>query len=430
MFTPDVKAFSDAWKVRIQADRLATEVIAALWRIREDYASSMVEHIRHENPVIGALTQSHPMETGQHILQHFHALLALPTEQAAELEDEPFAFIRAHGVRRARAGVPLLAVLQAYRTGHKNSWSAMCGMIDRFAENAEAGLRTTMLLSDYCIEYTDLVSTTLTDAYLAEEALLAAQSTRVSIAVVGDLLRGESPRTREALALCASADIGDGRSMVVLVAKRVEPVSGASFSVQERGALAQAVENALPRSQFGSLVDLGLDEVVAVVSCPANPGERVARAIRSQMSVIAGSTGDWLRVGIGLEVREVSALPRSYAEALAAIQILGAHGQVAHLAEVSVDAYLRHNADATAHRLASPSINALNAEGHARTLRALADASLKVKVCANLLNVHNNTIYHRLNRIRKLTGVDPRTYAGLTCLLTALAMASDRQAKR
>ncbi|MDB6160584.1 MAG: PucR C-terminal helix-turn-helix domain [Gammaproteobacteria bacterium] len=32
---------------------------------------------------------------------------------------------------------------------------------------------------------------------------------------------------------------------------------------------------------------------------------------------------------------------------------------------------------------------------------------------ARALGVHNNTIYHRLNRVQTLTGLDPRTYRGL-----------------
>jgi DNA-binding PucR family transcriptional regulator len=56
-------------------------------------------------------------------------------------------------------------------------------------------------------------------------------------------------------------------------------------------------------------------------------------------------------------------------------------------------------------------------------LHAFAEASLNIKECAHILDVHNNTIYHRLNRIEKLTGIDPRTYEGLTQLLTVLAIA-------
>jgi sugar diacid utilization regulator len=37
--------------------------------------------------------------------------------------------------------------------------------------------------------------------------------------------------------------------------------------------------------------------------------------------------------------------------------------------------------------------------------------------------VHNNTVYHRLNQVRRLTGLDPRSFGGLSALVTARALA-------
>ena len=59
-------------------------------------------------------------------------------------------------------------------------------------------------------------------------------------------------------------------------------------------------------------------------------------------------------------------------------------------------------------------------------MRAFADASLNVKQTARRLGVHANTVYFRLNRIRKLTGIDPRTFSGASLLLTALRLLETR----
>jgi hypothetical protein len=364
------------------------------------------------------------------VLEHFRALLSLPTQRLADLGEEPLAFVRMHGVRRARAGVPLLAVLQAYRTGHKGFWAALCDMITRLAPDAQSGLRTTMLLSDYCIEYTDLISIVVTEAHIAEEALLAAQRTRISIAVLEDLLRGEPPRTVEALDHIARADIGDGRPMVMLVARKVDATGAIPFPADERGALARAIEDALPRATFGRLVELRLDEVVAVISCVESPGQHATQALRTHIAGVAGLSNDAARIGIGLDVTDISELPRSYREAGIAIELLGADQRVAHLASAQVDAYLRHNADGTARRLARPWVDALRTGELIATLHAFAGASLNVKACAAILKVHNNTVYHRLNAVRRLTGVDPRSYAGLSHLLAVLSVAADQTRPR
>jgi len=61
-------------------------------------------------------------------------------------------------------------------------------------------------------------------------------------------------------------------------------------------------------------------------------------------------------------------------------------------------------------------------QGLARTIRAFADSGLNVKQTAQKLGVHTNTVYFRLNRIQKLSGLDPRAYSGLTTLLTMLRL--------
>jgi sugar diacid utilization regulator len=40
--------------------------------------------------------------------------------------------------------------------------------------------------------------------------------------------------------------------------------------------------------------------------------------------------------------------------------------------------------------------------------------------------VHNNTVRHRLNRLHSLTGANPRTYGGLSTLVTAITIARNR----
>ena len=53
---------------------------------------------------------------------------------------------------------------------------------------------------------------------------------------------------------------------------------------------------------------------------------------------------------------------------------------------------------------------------------AFADCNFTVKQTAQRLAVHTDTVYFRLNRIKKLIGVDARTYVGTSLLLTALRL--------
>ena len=58
-----------------------------------------------------------------------------------------------------------------------------------------------------------------------------------------------------------------------------------------------------------------------------------------------------------------------------------------------------------------------------RTLAALADADLNVQKAGRLLEVHPNTVYARIERIRDLTGLDGRRCRDLVELALALECA-------
>ncbi len=421
MLAQDAKSVGAAWRKRLSDDPLARRMMAMLSGEGGGQAPLVLQHARAQNPAIDAIITSDFDRTREHVVEHFQAFLLLPTDGIGRLGEDPMAFVRVHGVRRARAGVPLTAVLQGYRAGHKTFWLTLCAAIERYAASPEEGLRTAMLLSDYCIDYTNLISNVLTQSYLAEEAILAAQRTRLNIAAVDDLLHGQLPRDADALDLCAACGIADGRTMSVAVV-RADRQESRPDSARRRGVLARALELAIPAEEFGRLINLRDNEIVLIVTSDSDTGSRLARALRNSLPDWKGSVDLEPRIGIGLDVRRISELPRAYAEAADAIEL--SSGDIQHLADVGVEAYLRHRADETALRLTPAWAAALIDAGLAQTLEAYAATSMNIKACAGRLDVHGNTVYHRLARVRRLTGIDPRTYPGLTQLLTAMAVVS------
>jgi PucR C-terminal helix-turn-helix domain/GGDEF-like domain len=419
----EIDAFRRRWAARIAADPLARRVIATLWRRRTQHVSPVLDQARTDSPILDPVIRGEPELMARHVADHFEALLTLPAGGARARTRAPLDFVVAHGVRRARGGVPLRAVLQAYRSGHKTFWAIMCREIDRLATSPGAGMRATMLLSDYCIEYTDLISVVVTEAYVGEEASLADARTRLSIAVMESLLRGDAPAQADGRALCAARGLADGRAMAVLVAV---PVAGGSTfgaagppQVQD---LAAALARVLDAAGCPALVEPRLGELVAIVGGATPAGALAARALRESRDTRLRAALQAVRLGVGLDVAAVAELPRSLDEARLALQLLGPQAPVAHLADLDVNAYLRHRADATAHRLAPALPPEVRGGLLAATLEAFAAADLNVKACARTLGVHTNTIYYRLNRVARLTGCDPRSFHALGQLVTALKL--------
>jgi sugar diacid utilization regulator len=100
---------------------------------------------------------------------------------------------------------------------------------------------------------------------------------------------------------------------------------------------------------------------------------------------------------------------------------------VVHFADVDLVELLLRRPDAAALRLVPEWAGRLR-EADAksgdlsRTIHAFADCDLNVKRTARSLKLHTNTVYFRLNRVMKLTGVDPRSFSGASLLLTALRL--------
>jgi DNA-binding PucR family transcriptional regulator len=105
-----------------------------------------------------------------------------------------------------------------------------------------------------------------------------------------------------------------------------------------------------------------------------------------------------------------------------------------HFPDIDLAQYLLRRADKAALRLIPESTRRLFSDRGAQsnelidTVRAFADASLNVKQAARRLKVHTNTIYFRLNRVKEITSIDPRTYSGISLLMTAHHLLESRTA--
>ena len=133
-----------------------------------------------------------------------------------------------------------------------------------------------------------------------------------------------------------------------------------------------------------------------------------------------------VRFGIGVPAVGFTAVQRAYREATLCLSYPASHRPVVELGELSaLDAALV-GADATARAVIATKgerLRALDPTDHqvaVLTLRAFAAADLNVARAAAALNLHPNSVRHRLSRIAATTGHDPRTFRGLVDLLCVI----------
>jgi sugar diacid utilization regulator len=120
------------------------------------------------------------------------------------------------------------------------------------------------------------------------------------------------------------------------------------------------------------------------------------------------------------DAAEISPLPLGYQEAERAVEFANALRPILHFADIDLMEFLVRRPDAAALRLIPDWAGRfmdvdLGRSGElTRTIHEFADCNFNVKRTARHLDLHTNTVYFRLNRVRELTGIDPRSYSRLS----------------
>jgi DNA-binding PucR family transcriptional regulator len=245
--------------------------------------------------------------------------------------------------------------------------------------------------------------------------------------LINDLLRGLEPSQAEGRRLRTLCGLRPGTPMAVAVARPLPSGNGQPIDLEATlRSLARFIQRVLPSSVFGRLVNMSNGEVAVIVSSDADTARSFLRVLRRSGFPRRAANGLAAGIGVSLDAKEVARLPESLEEARLALEFASTAQPLLHFADIDLPEFLIRRAEPTALRLIPEWTRHFTAGGHSselsRTVRALADSSLNVKQTARRLGVHANTVYFRLNRVNKLTGIDPRTFSGMSLLLTALRL--------
>jgi hypothetical protein len=403
--------------VRAQTLRILSELIER----HHEIAARAVEAMRAEIPSYRDRDERVYDDVRDQVARHYRAQLsAFLAGRPVTLED--ISFVRCAASRRARAGFPLAEYMNAFRVGEQVFWAAAVECAGDGADAHDAALALALPLMRYC----DFASTHAAQAYVEFQQYVVADADRERRDLLEHLLAGEMPTDGPLLATAQAYGIGEKARLMMAAAV---PVGGGLDSDLPRAASA-----AIARAGFSearTLVVVRQSEIVAVpVLGPATTQEQLCDRLESVQERLRRE-GMPLAMGIGTMADGVAELPRAYDEARAALELVCDDGGVAALPRLSPFEYLALNADETAMRLVDPDLRAFLDEDRARggvltaTIRAFADADLKLQAAAERLQVHPNTARYRLGRIEERTGRNPRRTDDLMDLLVAIALRGD-----
>jgi len=429
MPSPHADPLPRRWTELFRKDRLASSVVADLRGRGEEIWQYAFELLQRESPEYrNAVDDEFARESKSHCNELLRTIVAIATGEAARAGGDLFKFVRTHAEWRARHGVPLVASLHAYRLAHRTYSALTRAPLLRHPRRKSALLAMTAL-SEFWIELFDHVGAVLAEAHAGEERLTAAQNTAAYATLLGGLLRGAAPTHAEGRRLCGMCGIRDGVPLAIAVLRLRTP-SGGNATEHDAAlrSLARLLDQRLPHATFGKLIEVGAAEITAVICSDKDPGRALIESLRRSGLARRGTNGWAADVGVSRDTVDIAGLPAAAEEARLAVEFAGPKRPLTHFSDIDIGEYLMRRADDVAFRLVPEWAHQLqgNADGNARelghTIRAFADCNLNVKQTARQIGVHTNTVYFRLNRIKKMTGVDPRTYSGTSFLLIALRL--------
>lgn len=327
---------------------------------------------------------------------------------------EELRFIRGSAERRAREGVPLSALLAAYRVGAQLAWAEALSMVGDEPSRLRAGLD----LATGLIHWVDEVSGAVAQSYLEEYERLssdreAARRDFIDGAISGSLTIDEVLARAEALGLDPA-----GPFVIALIALgEGQADDGSLRSAQHR---LRSMSEDIPQAARSLAVIRGSELVIVR---PVREGEaEFAAGLRTFVQQTADQFPVPIYAGIGRVRESLVELAGSYREAQIALTAArgGSSAPVAVYGEVLIEELILRERGVS-RRLAQAILDPLN--GHPDLMATLIEylrCGPSLPAVARVLFLHPNTVAYRLARIRELTGRDPKTPSGVAELYLAL----------
>jgi DNA-binding PucR family transcriptional regulator len=331
-----------------------------------------------------------------------------------------FAFVRTHAALRAGQYFPLEALLHAYRCGHKVFARRLLELAGDQAPSTLAAL------ADFTLEYTDAISTLASAAYVEHARHLSAAAVDEQATLLDLLLAGHDESDRRATSSLRKAGFLDGRqAFCVVLAHSTDPAHMLDAARARR--LADALDALVPAALARRLIDVRGGTVTVVLAGLRRMSGWTAPlpTLCDRVAQCLARAGNDVLAGLSPDVEATAHIPAAHRKATLALQLAHPGLRVCAFDRIALRTLLLHQA-APASRDLLPAWHGplLQADARSggtvqRSLRTYADTDLNVLKTAARLEAHPNTVYARFERVRRLTGLNPRRLWELDALLLA-----------
>jgi hypothetical protein len=397
---------------------------ARLMARQEEVHGTMLERILEEEPAYRRLSPAELADVTALIVRNSRLMAAALSGH--RVQREQLVYVSEHVRNRVRVGIPLEAVLQAYRTAMNVFWEECTAEVARLGLSRDAAVEVARRLS----EAMDTLTTHAAATYVREESRLRALSDKAARDFLEALLRGDPAVLRDEPHHAAPGLDPQGDLLVIVGRVSTEEHSLTRALDTAAGALGDA----LATRRVSPLVVVRDRAIVAVVGAAAADVEEAdhqAERLLAARAALLADTGIDLHCGISSRRAGFAQVAAGYEEAALAVSRASDRRPVVSLAALPALQHLLMGATGTTRGLLREKAGVLAAHkpdamiALRQTLSGFADADMNITRAAAALHIHENTLRYRLRRIREQSGHDPQTFHGLVELLCLLEVVED-----
>jgi hypothetical protein len=394
-------------------DRVAGDATTIATQLQQTVLAEVAEFSSSRNPDLLP-------ELARHAQDHVHEIVRLLRGDAIG----SFEFVQQQARRRAEQKFPLEATLHAYRCGHKVLSRWLREATQKIAAPVEDARQAMSAIIDFTMEYTDAISTIFAAAYSSHALLLADVAGDRRSQLLQILLEGhDEADLRVARILRDAGFLDDRQSYCVALARSVDPSE--MLNAERARRLADSIEKIVADFSIRHLIDVLANKVIMVFGAVRRdsgwtaPRGSVAQRVADALALV----GNAALIGLSNDVPSTAHIPAAHREAATALELAHVGRRVLRFSDIPLQQLLSHFATEEIRRaLPAWAGDFYQANNRAQgaliaTLRAYAGEDMNILGAAQVLGVHPNTVYARLQRVCDISGLQPRSFHGLTDLL-------------
>lgn len=333
-------------------------------------------------------------------------------------------FIVDYAEHLAEQHFPLEATLHTYRCVQKAlSLQTRNAALTPLTDDCDTQ-QLIVAVTDLTQEFVDTISRLFTNTYVAQLQLLADVAGDRRSQLLSALLEGHDESDGRIATLLRDEGYLTGRlAFCVCLVQTQDPTE--LLNPQRARRLIQAIDEKFQHTNVRRLIDMRDNKVTIVFSGVhrmsgwTSTNKQLTESVAAKLSAVPAT----ILIGISDNVHAISQIPRAFNEAQHALSHANLSDRIIRFSRLSAAQIMFHLAQ-------SEFIKALPAwakdftEADERSkgtltasVKAYANSNMNMQLTARSLTVHPNTLVARFQRIQDITGLDPKTFAGLTDVL-------------